>query len=194
MSIVEFMGMPAAGKSTQVKLLIPELDKKGLTYTLFSVEEVKLEDSDVNGDIHKFDEKINRVRRKRYNSWIKDTTNYLILDRGFYDNQVWGPTLYENGIISESQRDNLVRITREDVPEMDKVFLFLAPPVVSKSRRPEPREGVSIDNNGMNNDMLRVLYENYNTMYDNVPNLIKIDATQSIKYVHNIIMRELRLL
>jgi thymidylate kinase len=182
--IIEFTGMPAAGKSTQVRLLTEELKRLGKTVTLFNEKEIKFEE--VENNFYEFNRRTYLNLVERYKKWEKNPTDFLILDRGFYDRLVWPLSDFEMKYCSKYEKDELLQLVeKHERPFVDYIFFMMILPEISLKRKIKPE--TSIDYYVMRKDYLDILYRYYKQLKKTtLPlNTIEIEGNFSIINIKN---------
>jgi len=182
--IIEFTGMPSTGKSTQVQLLIEELKRLGKTVTTFNEKEIKFEE--VENNFYDFNRKTYLNLVERYEKWKESPTDFLILDRGFYDRLVWPLSDFEMKYCSKNEKDELLQLAKKyKRPFVDHIFFMMILPELSLKRRIKPE--TNIDYYIMRKDYLEILYKSYKQLKKTtLPlNIIEIEGDFSIKDIKN---------
>ena len=127
MEVVEFMGMPKAGKSTQVELTETFLkhQKKARIRNIYEGARIC---------------PLDKSERFLYNAWSFHSTvnkliearisnfDYILLDRGVYDHIAFTHALYRSEQINEKQFEAQVKYFQEFTSLEDFVLVFMLEP------------------------------------------------------------------
>ncbi|MBS3073590.1 hypothetical protein J4465_02235 [Candidatus Pacearchaeota archaeon] len=178
MKCIEFMGMPRAGKSTQLELVETVLkhEKKASVRNIYEGARIC---------------PIGKENRFQYNSWsFHNTTNrimearmdnfdYLLIDRGIYDHIAFTRALYLGGQINKKQYESQIEYFKEFDFLEDAVLGFMVGAQESMGRENKHH---GFCGRVMNKDFLQILYEIYNEM---IPKIHKecyiVDGSKPLK-------------
>jgi thymidylate kinase len=184
MKIIEFLGMPRTGKTTQIKKLCDYLKEKGKTFELITDRDFM--------DLVKAPIENSFLYNKEFFSLMGDDANgkiaknpdVLIYDRGFYDQLVWST----DDVLLES-------CSQEQKEEFDKEFdsyrnketfiiHLLSPKVVREERHSKSNEFTDIDTVVLADSFLEKLEQSYkdvtNRVLSKVKNYIELDSNKSV--------------
>src|SRR3989338_2375730 len=120
--VIEFLGMPRSGKTTQINLLHSALEKKGFTVALIS-------DRERLGSVHVPISQTMAFQCVFYGKVAdeyfkhKGKVDYILIDRGFNDVAVWSDVLYNLNKINLTERKSLVTCW-EKLKQVDRLFYF----------------------------------------------------------------------
>ncbi|MBU0667109.1 MAG: hypothetical protein ABIC91_03305 [Nanoarchaeota archaeon] len=157
MKVVEFMGMPRAGKSTHKELIETFLkhEKKVLTRNIY--EGARICPIDKNNrflyNAWSFHNTMNRVIESKEQKF-----DYLLIDRGVYDHMAFTQALYKKDYITKSQFQAQIKYFKEFKFLEEIALVFLVTPEESLRR-----ENVNHTYRGrvMNDSFLSALHESY---------------------------------
>jgi thymidylate kinase len=178
MESIEFMGMPQAGKSTQLEFVENDLKHR---------KNAKVRSIYESARICPFD----KQERFQYNAWsFHNITNkimearlygfdYLLIDRGVYDHIAFTEALYRDGQITKEQYEAQTRYLKEFGFLEDMILIFMVAP-----RESMRRENKHFESAGrvMNMSFLSKLYEAYQTTIPTITQqYFVIDGTKTIE-------------
>jgi len=157
MNIVEFAGMPKAGKSTQIELLETYLKhERGLKIRIVyeGARICPLEKTDrFLFNSWSFNNTINRVMEVKNQSF-----DFVLIDRGVQDHICFTKALYDAGQITFQQYEAQLGYFEQFLFLEDEVLIFLIDPEESMRREYKHQ---SFDGRVMNNNFLSLLYAEY---------------------------------
>ena len=178
MESIEFMGMPKAGKSTQLELIETFLkhEKRVSVRTIYEGARVC---------------PIDKKTRFQHNAWsFHNTTNrlmeaqltdpdYLLIDRGVYDHIAFTQALYRSGQITTEQYEAQARYFREFGFLEDSVIALMINPDEAMKREMKYHQFCG---RVMNDNFLALLYEAYKETTLTIPQShIVIDSSKTVK-------------
>jgi len=157
MKSIEFMGMPKAGKSTQLELVetILKHERKSLVRNIYEGARIcpidKKERFQYNA--WSFHNTANRIMEARMNNF-----DYLLIDRGIYDHVAFTHTLYKCGQISKEQYEAQAKYFQQFRFLEDSVIVFMINPDEAMMRENKHHKFCG---RVMNKNFLSRLYEAY---------------------------------
>lgn len=182
------MGMPKAGKSTNIEILETSLKSEHN----FQVREI-FEGARMCP--------ISKRQRFYYNSWAFHRTvnkiietvemtdfDYILVDRGPHDACMFTKALWKNGNIDKKKKEESIQYMKNFRELVDLVVVFMVDPTTSLSREKEynKRSG-----RVMNKDFLSTLHEVYSNFCENAPsNHLFINGKEPIQENHELITDE----
>ena len=154
MNTIEFMGMPKAGKSTQIELLETFLkhEKRQPTQVIYEGARTCPFDKSYRFSYHSwsFHTMINRILEAH-----RMSHNYLLVDRGIYDHITFSLALYKNGDFTKKQFTAQKEYFEEFLHLEERVLLLSIPPEIAMERAKRDYGRV------MNIEFLRLLADSY---------------------------------
>ncbi|MFB6182198.1 MAG: hypothetical protein ABEJ24_04875 [Candidatus Magasanikbacteria bacterium] len=187
MKVIEFLGMPQAGKSTNIESLESHLKHERNCKVRKVVEGARICP-------------INKERRFYYNSWSFHRTinklievtggsafDHVLVDRGPFDSKLFTKALSRNGSIDSKVEEDSIQYMDNFQELIDLVVIFMVDPEVSISREKKYND---IEGRVMNNEFLSILYEEYVSFcerYSNQENFLAIDGEDPIEENHDLI-------
>ena len=190
MKLIEFLGMPRAGKTTQIDRLKFYLESKGFRVALLTDREraqsLKTPPSEglaytlafFTASVEAYYEHLHKA-------------DYLLIDRGFNDVAVWSDVRFALGEISQEERDALKTIFDRFKKLVNKTFYFKVPSEIGLARH-EKGEDQAVDRVAMNKKWLDVLQDSYDKNFYAFENVIMIAATEDAAVIERQIVRAIR--
>lgn len=178
MKIIEFMGMPKAGKTTQIEIVEKVLrDEKKLKVRAIH-EGARICPLDKEDRFHynawSFHNTANRILEARLCKY-----DYLLIDRGVYDHIAFTQALFDSGHITRSQYVAQTSYFHEFGALEDAVMMFKVSPEESMKRENKHQERRG---RVMNSRFLMMLNSAYLKTAGLIqPSHIVIDNTQTIE-------------
>lgn len=175
---IEFMGMPKAGKTTQMEILESNLKEKG--YTVRCIYEGARVSPLDKKDYFLFNSwSFNNTTNKILEAKLYDT-DYILIDRGVYDHTAFSKALRKSNRITSKEADDSISYFRHFYDIEDLVFLFAVPPEVSLRREFKHK------NTGfgrvLNPDFLKTLFDAYLDVENEIEkDHLVIDGTKKLK-------------
>jgi thymidylate kinase len=188
-TIIEFLGMPRAGKSTQIKLLKNALVKKGYSVKVitdrFRASKIKTPPSEIIA----FKLVFFSLALEEYFRSI-DKYDFIIIDRGFNDSVVWFDVERELQHISSKRSLELKKTFLEFVTKVDKIIYMIINPTESSKRHLKTKH-MKIDDVGMSKEYLTVLQKAYNSNKNKFRNCLYIEELDTIQKIHQKILNHI---
>src|SRR5690349_11329352 len=127
MKVIEFLGMPRAGKTTQIKKAEEHLLSQGKKVSVLWDRERALEfatppDQPMAYQLVFF----SRVVEEYYRA-LKEGMDYFIIDRGFQDALIWADVLRFVGVFSQEQSAADKACFQDFIHLVDQTFYFSLP-------------------------------------------------------------------
>ena len=164
MKVIEFMGMPRTGKSTQFQLVETVLryqEHKKVRCLYEAVKACPLErDNRFIYNSWSFHHTVNKLMEARGGD-----TDFVLVERGVWDHIAFSSALYLNGKITEEQSAAQSKYCEQFGFLEDKVFVFMVDPETSVKREQKHHrlQGVVI-----NMDFLSCLHKAYEKTIDGI--------------------------
>ena len=191
MKVIEFVGMPRAGKSTQIRLLRNALVKKGKRVKVitdrFRASGMKTPPTEVIAYKLVFFSKALEDYFK-YN----DRYDYLLIDRGFYDSIIWFDVEKILGHISSQRATELKNTFIEFTKRVDDVICLMVDVTEAENRHTKTKH-MNVDDVGMSKEYLTALTEAYQQNKNALNNCLYIANLQSRSATHEQILTYLSL-
>jgi thymidylate kinase len=130
-TVIEFLGMSRSGKTTQVQLLASVLKDAGYSCTVVGSLTKSFQESETLEQWHILMYEYLCAAQEAH---FRDSTDYLIYDRGFYDRLALLIADYAGGHVSETFRDELAGAIIPRLNHVDFAFVFLLSPELSLAR------------------------------------------------------------
>lgn len=129
MQCIEFLGMSRAGKTTQKNFLYERLSNEGARVTSLGRPNISFSDFGSVAEFHWF-------MIEHFEEGIKSNqdSDFVILDRGFYDRQVLLDFDYANAVLSDSDYGSIKQLLSQRRGFVDRGFIFLVSPGESLKR------------------------------------------------------------
>ncbi len=196
MKVIEFFGIPRAGKTTQRKKLVQRLQEEGLKYRIFRKPRKLLEKT---RNLEELNFVYFEAMVQFYERGKQKEVDYLIFDRGLYDRIALITADYKRGEISSSFRTKLISQLESKIEQITHPFLFLVTPEISLQRKKEQRKcgqrGYSITHIPLPKDKgwLEHMFSTYKHMKEIYPEIELINTSQKEKDMHKEILNFLNL-
>jgi thymidylate kinase len=182
MKLIEFVGMPRSGKSTQAELLKKELETRGKSVLLLTDREHMARLAVPPQESLAFALSYYGQLLDSYYTY-KDKADVMIIDRGWSDVAVWADVYRAMKVVTEEESDALVgcfgRFARLATAV---VVIRLAPEVSLERHRATLHE--QVDEVAMNPDWLTALAAAYETRKSQFTNPLEVDGTQEPEEAH----------
>jgi len=182
MKIIEFFGMPRAGKTEQVNKLIKYLIFKKIKYRVITDREIEKE---IKISCEKAFE-YNLLFFKKIFEKIQETKkDVIILDRGFIDGEVWFNVEYKRNNLSESEKEIGLKYLKELEKKYISFGIFIIVDIDTTFKRHEKKgEFGKGDNYAMNKSYIEDLYNEYLLLQEKLKlrnNILILDGNKSIE-------------
>jgi len=192
MHVIEFLGMPRSGKTTQIKLLEKFLRQKKYSVKVITdrirAKKIQTPPTEVTGfKLLYFSAVVEEYFRK------KGSCDYLIIDRGFYDSMVWFDVEKILKHITVERAKQIRDTFREYQPLVDQTFCLMTNPTISMQRHTQTAHQV-IDNVGMSEAYLNALKKAYRQNLKNFWNCTIVNSKLSPEKMHKVIINKMPLI
>jgi len=186
MKLLEFIGTPRAGKTTQIKLLKRYLEKRGLRVKVvtdrFRASHIKTPPNEVIAyKLVFFSKALEDYFR------YKDKYDVMIIDRGFYDSIIWFETERRLGHLTPKRADELKKTFFEYTKKVDKIVCLLINPEESQLRHTKTKH-MKVDDVGMSKSYLEALRKAYQSYRNQWPNCLYITDQKAPSEIHRTIV------
>ncbi|MBU2590332.1 MAG: hypothetical protein KKA65_03810 [Nanoarchaeota archaeon] len=179
--IVEFLGMPRAGKSTQTNLLKDKFNAK-----VFTDREIPFNEGET---VYDFNNRYLDYLEIFFKENAKE--DLILLDRGYYDCKIWPQAHYINGYMSKKERDFLFnKRDKLDINYENKI-MFMVKPKIALLRHKQGN--FPPDSIVMKEDYLNSLFMLY-IIYSKEINAKLIDGNAPVEEVQDKLLRLINLL
>ncbi len=178
MKVIEFLGMPRAGKTTQINRLQARLKKDGWRVAVLTdrirAENIRTPVSEGMAYTLVF---FSQAIEFYYESL--DNIDYLLIDRGFVDVSVWADVHVGLGDFTPDQAESLKVCFRPFTRLVEKTLYFQVPIDIALQRHEAGGEHQAVDDVAMNRTWLELLEASYKKNEGSFPNMFAIDGTMS---------------
>jgi thymidylate kinase len=176
MKIIEFIGMPRAGKTTQMNRLKSHLESRGFRVVLVTDREraLSVKTSPTEGLAYTL--VFFTAVIEAYFQYV-NAADYLLIDRGCNDVAVWSDVRFAFGEISQQECDALKEAFRRFAQRVDVTCYFQIPIEIACARH-ENAEHHAVDEVAMDKRWLEVLQDAYRKNLPTFKNVVMIDGTQ----------------
>lgn len=190
MKVIEFLGMPRSGKTTQLRGLETYLKKRGNKVNVLwdrgrALKLFTPPDQAMVYQLVFFSYVIEEYYRAQ-----KEIVDYFIIDRGFQDALVWADVLYFLGDFTKKEREANKECFSKLGNFIDKTFYFSLPIDVVMKRHDNTKHE-AVDNVAMNIKWMEALEKAYQWNLKTFRNLTTIDGTLSITEAGKMIINSL---
>lgn len=186
MKLIEFVGMPRSGKTTQAELLKKALELRGKTV-------VPLSDRARMASLSVPPQESLAFALAFYGQLLdayyryKDQAEFMIVDRGWSDAAVWADVYRRMKTVSAEEAAALVQCFARFARLSTAVVCMAVPPEISMSRHGETLHE-KVDDVAMNPEWLAALSEAYAVQVTHFTNPFEADGTLPQEEVHARIM------
>lgn len=178
MKVIEFVGQARSGKSTQITLLKQYLESKGYSVALVHDRERAQETQVPVSECLAFNLVFHAKVIKEYYQY-KDKIDFLLVDRGFCDVEVWADVLYSMKQISAAEQEGYKACWRRFRTLVDTLFYFEVPLEILFERQ-KSLATEEVDDVVMNKPWMQALEKAYKKNKQYFPHMVEIDGTKSI--------------
>lgn len=189
MKVFEFIGMPRAGKTTQIERLKSYLEAQGSKVVVFTdrerAESIKTPPTEGLAYTLVFF----TLAVEAYYRYRTDC-DYLLIDRGFNDVAVWADVRFASGEISDQEADGLRQTFEKFKKLVDKTFYFDVSMETSLKRHART-EHQAVDDVAMNKVWLGKLQTAYNSNLSLFRNSVIIDGESEVEAIEQAIRNSL---
>lgn len=186
MKLIEFVGMPRSGKSTQAELLKKAIEAQGKSVLLLSDRGPMANLSTPPQESLAFALAFYGQLLDAYYRY-RDQAEVLIVDRGWNDAPVWADVYRAMKVVSDEESVALAECFRRFARLASAVITISIPPEVSMERhRATLHEGV--DEVAMNPDWLEALSNAYTARKSEFTNPLEVDGALPPEEAHARIM------
>lgn len=183
MQIIEFLGMPRAGKTTQICLLREFLEDKG--YKVGVIED-RGRGHSVATPPHEslaYVTVLSAIALDEY--FLHKNMDFLLVDRGFNDVAAWAELYSTLGAITKKEQEALVTIYERFAMHVSLTLNFEVDPGISIARHQTSRKHQIVDEIGMQESLLAELSKAYKRVTPKMNNCVNINGHRSVDEIHN---------
>ncbi len=174
--IIEFFGMPKAGKSTQIEILETYLKREKRRKVRVVHEGARICPIDKQErflfHVWSLNNTINKVIEAKQQDF-----DYILVDRGIIDHIAFGDALFQAKLISKSQKNTLEKYAKEFLKFEDVAFSCVVPPEEAIRREQKYHKSLG---RVINMDFLTVLFNSYNNIDKYLENTYHIDCLDKL--------------
>ncbi len=183
MKIVEFIGMPRTGKTTQIKKLCSYLQEKGVTFEVVTDRDFLSQIKTPIGNTFLYNKEFFSLMRNDTEKKIAGNPDFLLYDRGFFDQLVWSTDDVLLGNCTQIQKEDFDK-EFEMYRHKDTYLIYLvASDETRKERHISSQEFTEIDSVVFSDDFLATLEESYKRVAESVfskhQHYMEINSNQS---------------
>ena len=189
MKIIEFFGMPRAGKTEQINKLSLYLRDKGIRHLVITDREVEKEiDIPLESAFEYNMLFFNKIQEKLLSAKRSKKYDLILLDRGFLDGEVWFSVEHKQKRVSDSEKKTADKYLEPLRNHIDIGILLLVDPKVTRARHKSKGETGKADDYVLNNrSYIEELYQEYLRLKDKFRNDSKVlilDGNESTEELH----------
>ena len=191
--VIEFLGMPRAGKSSVIAKLAQELGSRNLRVSVIADRSIETKIS--VGVEWGFAYNLlffNKVLEEYFTAKLSGNYDVIILDRGFFDSIAWFNTELATRAITSEECYFAQAYFSQFRKEVTYPFLFLTEPSLTYTRHAQSDEWSQTQEYVFSKNYLQKLYCEYISMsllYN--PYLTVIDGRKSIAQIYDVVCRQL---
>ena len=159
MHVIEFVGMPRAGKTTQLRLLEEYLRGRGLKVGVINDRGRSHPVATPPGESLAYVIVLAAIALDEY--FLHESVDVLLMDRGFTDVAVWAEVYHSLGFITKREKEALRAVFERFTKRVVLVLNFQVDPDTALKRHIDSDESHSTDDIGMTRPILMQLQEAY---------------------------------
>jgi len=186
MKLIEFVGMPRSGKSTQAELLRKALEARGKTALLIGDRERMAQIPVPPQESLAFALALYGQLLESYYTY-KDEVEYVIIDRGWSDAPVWADVYRAMKTVTEAEASALA-VCFGRYARMATAVVHMTIPVETALARHRGTLHEGVDDVAMNPEWLQALSEAYGRRKSGFTNPLDVDGTLPPEEAHARIM------
>ena len=195
MKVIEFFGMPRAGKTEQINKLSLYLKEKGISHLIITDREVEKEidvplESAFEYNMLFFSKIFEKLLFAKQNKKHK----IVILDRGFLDAEAWFSVEHEQKRLSDHEKRTAEKYLEPLRNNIDVGILLLVDPKVTRARHESKGETGKADDYVLGS-YLEELYREYLRLKDKFRNdsrVLILDGNETSEELHSKIKDKLQ--
>lgn len=195
MKVVEFFGMPRAGKTEQINKLSAYLTNKGIKHLIITDREIE---KDVNIPLEAaFEYNIvffNKILEKLLSAKHKGEYDVVILDRGFLDAEVWFNIEHKQNNLSDYEKEIANKYIEALKRYIDIGIFMVVDPTITIKRHENKGEIGKADDYVLKNyiEGLHKEYLNLRDKFQVNEKILLIEGEEAIEALHSRIINKLQ--
>ena len=188
MRIIEFVRMPRAGKTTQMRLLEEYLKEKGLKVGVINDRGRGHSVATPPGESLAYVIALASIALDEY--FLHRDVDVLLVDRGFSDIAVWAEVYYSRGTITKREQAALVALFERFTQQVSLVLNFQVDPDTAVKRHLDSKESHASDTVGVEKSFLVDLEQAYSKVFPlNCGNVRSISGYPEASITHGLVRR-----
>jgi len=187
MKVIEFFGMPRAGKTEQINKLSHYLKERGMRHLVITDREVEKE---INVPLEAAFEYnmlfFNKILEKLLSAKRSKEYDLAILDRGFLDGEVWFNVEHKQKRVSDQEKEKADKYLEPLKNHIDIGILLLVDPKVTRARHKSKGEIGKADDYVLGN-YIEELYQEYLELKDKFKDdsrVLILDGNEASEELH----------
>ncbi len=194
MKVIEFFGMPRAGKTEQIKKLSAHLNDCGIKHLIITDREIEKEIEVPLTEAFEYNILFfNKILEKFLLAKYSKQYDIIILDRGFLDGEVWFNIEHKQKNLSDSEKEIANQYLKKLKGYIDLGFFMTVDPKVTMERHESKGEIGKSDNYVFK--IIEGLYQEYSQLKNKLKNnnkVLLLDGNEAIEELHSKIKDRMR--
>lgn len=185
--VIEFLGMPRAGKTTQIKLLKRYFEKQGKKVHVISDRARAAKMKTPAEESVAYDLVMFALGLEEYFKH-KEFFDVILIDRGFNDGQIWFDI---KGRLKEISRQRAVELKKtfdDYAPLVHKIICMMVDPQTAIDRHQNTKH-MKVDDFGLSLPCLRALAKSYQQHRRHFKNCLWVEGDSEIREAHQKILK-----
>jgi len=195
MKVIEFFGMPRAGKTEQINKLSFHLKDRGINFLVVTDREVEKEIDIPLEEAFEYNTLFfSKILEKLLSAKYSKKYDLVILDRGFLDGEVWFNVEHKRKNLSDREKELADQYLESLRKHIDVGIFMLVDPEVTMARHERKGEVGKADDYIFKN-YIESLYLEYLRLKDKFRNdgkVLVLDGNENIEELHSKIMNKLQ--
>lgn len=187
MKIIEFFGMPRAGKTEQIQKLSSYLNKQGINHLIITDREIEKEIGIPLEEAFEYNILFfNKILEKLLLAKHSKQYDLIILDRGFLDGEVWFNIEYKQKNLSDAEKE-IANQYLEILKRYVDVGIFMLVDPKTAIKRHENKGEIGKSDNYVLNNYIKELHQEYlrlKSKFQNINKILLLDGNKSIEDLH----------
>lgn len=190
MQVIEFLGMPRAGKTTQIRLLEEYLRDRGLIVGIINDRGRSHPVATPPEESLAYVIALASIALDEY--FLHEDVDVLLMDRGFTDIAVWAEVYYSLGRITKREREALEATFERFTKRVTLVLNFQIDPDTALKRHLDSNESHAPDDIGMARPFLVHLQKAYGKVASRYNGIRDISGYPDANITHDLIKQFIR--
>lgn len=180
--VIEFLGMPRAGKTTQIKLLKKYFESRGKKVHVISDRKRAAQMHTPVEETIALDLVMCALAIEEYFKH-KDRVDVIIFDRGFNDSQIWFDIKGRLGEIPRKRAAELKKTFADYAPLAEKIICMMVDPKTAIGRHQNTKH-MKVDDLGLSLPYLKALVKSYTAHRKRFKTCLWVSGNKIPKEIH----------